>query len=103
MKAIRVEKCGGPEELKLAEIPLPEPGKGEARVRMEAIGLNFIDVYHRIGLYPKELPFTPGSEGAGVVDAVGAGVQEVRVGDRNEPQLIRRRSCSPGMEIGKSS
>ena len=82
MKAIRVEKCGGAEELQLAEIPMPEPGKGEARVKMEAIGVNFIDVYHRIGLYPKELPFTPGSEGAGIVDAVGEGVQDIRVGDR---------------------
>ena len=58
------------------------PGKGEARLRLEAIGVNFIDVYHRTGLYPQNLPFTPGSEGAGVVDAVGEGVTEVRVGDR---------------------
>lgn len=82
MKAIRVQETGGPEVLKLGEASVPEPGPGEARVRLEAIGVNFIDVYHRTGLYPLPPPFTPGMEGAGVVDAVGQDVDEVRVGDR---------------------
>lgn len=82
MKAIRVERPGGPEALTLQEVPLPEPGPGEARVRIHAIGVNYIDIYHRTGLYPLELPFTPGSEASGVVDAVGEGVTEVKPGDR---------------------
>jgi len=82
MKAIRVERPGGPEVLKLQDVPLPEPGPGQARVRIHHIGVNYIDIYHRTGLYPLDLPFTPGSEAAGVVDAVGEGVTEVKVGDR---------------------
>lgn len=82
MKAIVVERPGGPEALVVRETALPEPGPGEARVRIHAIGVNFIDIYHRTGLYPLPLPFTPGSEAAGVVDAVGAGVTEVKPGDR---------------------
>ena len=82
MKAVRVHKCGGPEVLTYEEIPVPEPKTGEARVKIEAIGLNFIDVYQRIGLYPLPTPFTLGMEGAGVVDAVGEGVTEVKKGDR---------------------
>lgn len=82
MKAVRVHQNGGPEVLRYEEIPVPEPGPGQARVRMEAIGLNFIDTYHRTGLYPVPLPFTLGMEGAGVVDQVGAGVSEVKKGDR---------------------
>jgi NADPH2:quinone reductase len=82
-KAIVVHEVGGPEQLRLETLPDPEPGAGEARVRQTAVGLNFIDVYFRVGLYkaPK-LPFTPGQEGAGVVEAVGPGVTEVAVGDR---------------------
>jgi NADPH2:quinone reductase len=68
--------------LRYEEVALPEPGPGEARVRIEAAGVNFIDIYHRTGLYPNPLPFTPGIEGAGTVEAVGPGVTEVRVGDR---------------------
>ena len=64
------------------DLPLPAPGPGQARVRLEFAGVNFIDVYHRSGAYPLPTPFVPGSEGAGVVDAVGAGVAEPRVGDR---------------------
>lgn len=105
MKAIRVEKCGGPEVLQPAEIPIPEPGKGEARVKMEAIGLNFIDVYHRTGLYPKEMPFIPGSEGAGIVDAVGAGVQDVRIGDRvafgTSPNSYAEKTVVPAWKLVK--
>jgi len=82
MKAVRVHKYGGPEVLTMDDIPVPEPKAGEARVKIEAIGVNFIDIYQRTGLYPIQTPFTLGSEGAGVVDAVGSGVTEVRKGDR---------------------
>jgi NADPH:quinone reductase len=82
VQAIRVVRTGDAEVLALEEMPEPEPGPAEARVRVEVAGVNFIDVYHRTGLYPKPLPFIPGVEGAGVVDAVGEGVQEVAVGDR---------------------
>src|SRR5882672_11375683 len=81
MKAIRVSHTGGTEVLQYVDIETPKPGPGEARVRMEAIGVNFIDVYHRTGLYKLPLPFTPGSEGAGVVEAVGDGVDLVKVSD----------------------
>ena len=80
--AIRVHKVGGPEVLQWEEVDVAEPGEGQIRLRQEAVGLNFIDVYHRSGLYPQPLPFIPGTEGAGVVDAVGAGVTNVRKGDR---------------------
>ncbi|HEV7920125.1 MAG TPA: quinone oxidoreductase [Thermoanaerobaculia bacterium] len=82
MKAIRVSRNGGPEVLEYAEVEKPAPKGGEALVKLEAIGVNFIDVYHRTGLYPMPLPFTPGSEGAGVVEAVGGGATEVQPGDR---------------------
>lgn len=83
MKAIRVHTPGGPEALKLDEIPDPAPRDGEAVVRVEAAGLNFIDVYFRTGLYKSaSLPFTLGQEAAGTVAAVGPGVTEVAVGDR---------------------
>jgi NADPH2:quinone reductase len=82
MKAIRVSETGGPEVLTLAEVPAPEPGPGEAVVRVERAGVNFIDTYHRTGLYAKERPFTPGVEGGGVVDAVADDVEHVAPGDR---------------------
>src|SRR5690349_10178413 len=82
MKAIRVSQVGGPEVLELEEIATPEPKQGEALVRVRAAGVHFIDVYHREGRYPVPLPFTPGSEAAGTVEAVGPGVAEVKVGDR---------------------
>lgn len=82
IRAIRVHESGGPEVFRLEEMPVPEPGAGQARVRLEFAGVNFIDVYHRTGLYAKPLPFTPGVEGAGVVDAVGPDVVDVEVGDR---------------------
>lgn len=82
MQAIRVHEFGGPEALRYEEAPLPEPGSGEARVKLEAAGVNFIDVYHRTGGYPAQLPIIPGVEGAGVVDAVGSGVSDVKPGDR---------------------
>jgi NADPH2:quinone reductase len=82
MKAVRVHKYGGPEVLTLEEIPLPEPKAGEARVKIEAIGVNFIDIYQRTGLYPLQTPFILGTEGAGIVDAVGPNVTEVKKGER---------------------
>ena len=89
MKAIRVHAAGGPEALRIEEIPDPIPGPGEALVRLEAIGVNFIEVYQRAGLYPQPHPFTPGSEGAGTVAAIGAGVTAVKVGDRVASQELR--------------
>jgi len=80
--AIRIHQTGGPEVLSWEEVDVPAPAAGEATVRQHAVGLNFIDTYHRTGLYPLPLPAGIGLEGAGVVEAVGAGVSEVRVGDR---------------------
>jgi len=80
--AIRINETGGPEVLTWEEVDVDEPGAGQVRLRQEAAGLNYIDVYHRIGLYPQPLPFTPGVEGAGVVEAVGPGVTGLKVGDR---------------------
>jgi NADPH2:quinone reductase len=82
MRAIRIREIGGPEMLALETIDDPVPGPGEALVRLEAIGVNFIEIYQRKGLYKSRLPFTPGAEGAGTVAAVGPGVDQVRVGDR---------------------
>ena len=79
--AIRVHEHGGPEVLKWERIEVGDPGPGEVKIRQTAIGLNFIDVYHRTGLYPQpSLPFIPGSEGAGVVTAVGPGLRDLKVG-----------------------
>lgn len=82
MKAVRVHSFGGPDVLSLDEVAVPAPGAGEARVKLEACGINFIDIYHRTGAYKGTLPLTLGQEGAGVVDAVGAGVAEFKPGDR---------------------
>ena len=82
MKAIRVHQPGGPEVLSYEDAPLPEPGVGEVRVKLEASGVNYIDVYHRIGLYQQEMPFTLGMEGGGIVEALGANVRDVAAGDR---------------------
>jgi NADPH2:quinone reductase len=82
MKAIRVHEYGGPERLSYEDLPQPEPGSGEARVKLAAAGVNFIDVYQRSGQYKGSLPFTLGTEGAGVVEAVGADVSDLQVGDR---------------------
>jgi NADPH:quinone reductase len=81
-KAIRFHKTGGPEVLQLDDVEVGEPGEGQARIRHTAIGLNFIDTYHRSGLYPLPLPSGVGSEGAGVVEAIGKGVSQIKVGDR---------------------
>ncbi|MBN9421101.1 MAG: quinone oxidoreductase [Candidatus Accumulibacter sp. 66-26] len=80
--AIRIHQTGGPEVLRWEEVAVGDPAPGEARVRHEAVGLNFIDTYHRSGLYPLPLPSGIGLEGAGVVEAVAAGVTNVKVGDR---------------------
>lgn len=80
--AIRINEYGGPEVLKYVDIDVPEPAEGEARIRHTAIGLNFIDTYHRTGLYPAPLPSGLGSEAAGVVESVGPGVNDVKPGDR---------------------
>jgi len=80
--AIRIHEHGGPDVLRWEEIEVGDPGAGEVRVRQTAVGLNFIDVYHREGLYPLELPAPIGMEAAGVVEAVGTGVTELKAGDR---------------------
>ena len=80
--AIRVHEVGGPDVLQWEEVEIGEPGEGQVKLKQEAAGLNFIDVYHRTGLYPQPLPFTPGTEGAGLIEAVGPGVSHVKAGDR---------------------
>ncbi len=82
MKTIRVHRYGGPESMVLEDSSLPEPGEGQALVRLSAVGVNFIDIYQRMGLYPVPLPFTPGNEGAGTVEKIGKGVADVSPGDR---------------------
>jgi NADPH2:quinone reductase len=80
--AIRVHQTGGPEVLQWEDVEVGDPGPGQVRLRQEAAGLNFIDVYHRTGLYPQPMPFTPGVEGAGVIGAIGPDVTEFSIGDR---------------------
>jgi NADPH2:quinone reductase len=80
--AIRIHETGGPEQMKWEEVEVGKPGAGEVLVRNTAVGLNFIDTYHRSGLYPMKLPLNLGMEGAGVVEAVGPRVKEFKVGDR---------------------
>ncbi len=82
MKAIRIDRPGGPEVLTVADVATPAPGAGEVLVRQSAAGVNFIDVYQRTGLYKRDLPFIVGSEGAGVVEAVGDGVTDFTPGER---------------------
>ncbi|MHB1124409.1 MAG: quinone oxidoreductase family protein [Ramlibacter sp.] len=81
-RAIQIAKNGGPEELQLVDVSVSEPGPGEIRIRHQAVGLNFIDVYHRTGLYPLPMPARIGMEAAGVVEAVGPGVTHLKAGDR---------------------
>lgn len=88
MRAIRIHQTGGADQLRLEAVPDPVPGPGEALVRLEAIGINFIEIYQRTGIYPVTMPFTPGSEGAGTVIAVGPGTG-VRVGDRVASEGLR--------------
>jgi NADPH2:quinone reductase len=82
MKAIQIFEVGGPDKLTLVELDLPEPGPGQARIRIEATGVNFIDTYFRTGVYPAPLPFTPGLEAAGVVEKLGDGTEGFVLGDR---------------------
>jgi NADPH:quinone reductase len=82
MRAIQITETGGPEVLRLAELPEPEPGPGQLLVEVAAAGINYLDTYHRSGAYPMALPFIPGREGAGTVTAVGPDVSEIAVGDR---------------------
>jgi NADPH2:quinone reductase len=82
MHAIQISEVGGPEVLRWAETPSPLPAPGEVVVRLTAAGLNYIDTYHRRGLYPRDLPFVPGLEGAGTVEMLGAGIEDWQVGDR---------------------
>ncbi len=81
-KCVMIEQFGGPEELRLVDVAVGDPGPGEIRIRHHACGLNFIDVYQRTGLYPNPLPLALGMEGAGVVEAVGEGVEHLAPGDR---------------------
>jgi NADPH:quinone reductase len=81
VKAIRVNEPGGPEVLSYEDVNVPDPGPGEARVKLAASGVNFIDVYKRTGIYPMQTPFTAGEEGAGEVEAIGEGVEDLSAGD----------------------
>ena len=89
MKAVVVRRTGDASVLRLEDVDEPTPGPGEAVVRIEASGVNFIDVYQRRGLYPRPLPFTPGTEGAGEVVAVGEGVQDLAPGDKVVSESFR--------------
>jgi len=82
MKAVRIHRYGGPEVMQLEELPMPTPGPGQALVRVEAAGVNFMDIYQRTGIYQISLPAALGQEGAGTVEAVGTSVADVAVGDR---------------------
>ena len=81
-RAVQIDQPGGPEQLKIVQVEVGEPGPGQVRIRHKAVGLNFIDVYHRTGLYPMPMPARLGMEGAGVIEAVGEGVTHLKVGDR---------------------
>jgi NADPH:quinone reductase len=82
MRAIQIDRFGDADVMHLADVPVGDPGPGEVRVRHRACGINFIDIYHRTGLYPNQLPLVLGCEGAGVIEAVGSGVTHLAVGDR---------------------
>lgn len=82
MKSVRVHQFGGRDALKVEDVPVPEPGEGEARVKIESIGVNFLDIYQRMGRYQGSMPFTLGQEAAGMVEAVGPNVDNVKAGDR---------------------
>ena len=103
-RAVRIEQPGGPEQMQLVDTTVGEPGPGEVRIRHEAIGLNFIDVYQRSGLYPFPMPLQLGMEGAGVIEAVGDGVTHLQVGDRaayaaNPPGSYSTRRVMPAMNV----
>jgi NADPH2:quinone reductase len=103
-RTIQISQYGGPEVLQLVELPVGEPGPGEIRIRHEACGLNFIDVYQRTGLYQNPLPLTLGMEGAGIVEAVGEGVMHLKVGDRaayasNPPGSYSQKRVMPARTV----
>ncbi len=105
-RAIQIAAIGGPEQLQLADVAVGDPGPGQIRIRHQACGLNFIDVYHRTGLYPLALPHSLGMEGAGVVEAVGEGVTHLKVGDRaayasNPPGAYCELRVMPAMNVCK--
>ncbi len=105
-KAIRIDKNGGPEEMKLVEVTVGDPGPGQIRIAHKAVGLNFIDVYQRSGLYKFEMPLTLGMEAAGVVEAVGEGVTHLKAGDRaayagNPPGSYSEQRVMPAMTVCK--
>nr|WP_315231390.1 quinone oxidoreductase [uncultured Albidiferax sp.] len=105
-QAVQIRQHGGPEELQLVDVSVGEPGPGQIRIRHHAIGLNFIDVYQRSGLYPQNLPVQLGMEAAGVVEAVGEGVSHLQVGDRaayasNPPGSYCERRVMPAMCVCK--
>ena len=81
-KAVQIRKHGGPEEMEIVDVQVGKPGPGEIRIRHHAVGLNFIDVYQRTGLYQMPMPLTLGMEGSGVVEEVGEGVKHLKAGDR---------------------
>ncbi|MEP6617815.1 MAG: quinone oxidoreductase [bacterium] len=89
MRAIRIHELGGPDVMGLEDVADPVPGAGDALVHMDAIGVNFIEIYHRKGLYKSAVPFTPGTEGAGTIVALGEGVHDLKVGDRVASQNFR--------------
>jgi NADPH:quinone reductase len=89
VQAIRIHQFGGPEVLRLEDVPVPEPGPGEALIKVDATGINYVDVYHRTGLYPGQLPLTLGREAAGTVERIGAGVTTCRPGDRVVSEAVR--------------
>ncbi len=80
--AMRIHEHGGADKMRWETVEVGDPGPGQVRVRNTAVGLNFVDIYQRNGLYPMQLPFTLGSEGAGVIEAVGPKVKDLKVGDR---------------------
>jgi len=104
--AVQIRQHGGPEELQVVDVPVGDPGPGEVRIRHHAVGLNFIDVYHRTGLYPLTMPAGIGMEGAGVIEAVGEGVTHLQVGDRaayasNPPGSYSQARVMPAMCVCK--
>ncbi len=105
-QAIRISQHGGPEQLQLADVAVGDPGPGEIRIRHHAVGLNYIDVYQRTGLYPMQLPQTLGMEGAGMVEVVGQGVTHLKVGDRaayaaNPPGSYSQARVMPAKNVCK--
>ncbi|MEO8248054.1 MAG: quinone oxidoreductase [Burkholderiales bacterium] len=105
-KAIRIDRHGGPEEMKLVDVSVGEPGPGEIRIAHKAVGLNFIDIYQRTGLYKNPLPLALGMEASGIVEAVGEGVTHLKAGDRaayasNPPGSYSEQRVMPAMTVCK--